>query len=602
MDISTLQELYRAGRLTPTSMVEKICNDIEAMGLRPIWISTFPKAAVLDRARQLEVSSNAQSLSLYGVPFAVKDNIDVAGLTTTAGCPAYAYTPAVSATVVQQLERAGAIVIGKTNMDQFATGLVGTRSPYGICSSIFNENYISGGSSSGSAVAVAKSLVSFALGTDTAGSGRVPAAFNQLVGLKPTRGLLSTAGTVAACKSLDCISIFTETCADASRVFQVARGFDPADSYSRQPTPGNGAAPWAVAKFRFGIPQPQALEFFGDTNAKHCYQGAIDSLTSLGGEIVEIDYAPFCAAANMLYAGPWVAERLAAISEFMEAHEREIDPTVRQIILGARRYSAVDVFQAAYRLEELRHETEKTWEQIDVMLLPTAPRTYTIAEVQADPIGLNTNLGYYTNFVNLLDLAAVAVPAGFTAERLPFGVSLIGPAFTDDGLLQLADRLHRKLATILGGSERFLGSIPALSNSDTPPGCIRIAVVGAHLTGQPLNWQLTSRHGRLLETARTQADYKLFALKETTPPKPGLIHAPGFRGPGIEVEIWNLPEDTVGSFIDNIPPPLTIGNIRLADGKWVKGFLAEASALEHATEISEFGGWRNYLRMATQKT
>jgi allophanate hydrolase len=583
-------------------MVEKIYNDIEAMGLRPIWISTFAKAVVLERVRQLEASADARSLPLYGVPFAVKDNIDVAGLATTAGCPVYAYTPTASATVVQQLERAGAIAIGKTNMDQFATGLVGIRSPYGICSSVFDERYIAGGSSSGSAVAVTKGQVCFALGTDTAGSGRIPAAFNQLVGLKPTRGLLSTSGVVPACKTLDCVSIFAETCADASRIFQVARGYDPSDSYSREAMPGAGAAPWGGAKFRFGIPQPQALEFFGDTNAGQCYQGAIETLASLGGEIVEIDYAPFRAVANLLYAGPWVTERLAAISEFMESHESEMDPTVRQIISGARRFSAVEAFQAAYRLEELRRETEKTWERVDVLLLPTAPRTYTIAEVQADSFSLNTNLGYYTNFVNLLDLAAVAVPAGFAAERLPFGVSLIGPAFTDDALLQLADRLHRKLAITLGGSERLLASTPVLSIPDTPSGCIRIAVVGAHLTGQPLNWQLTSRRGRLLETVRTQADYRLFALKETTPPKPGLIHAPGFQGLGIEVEIWALPENTVGSFIDNIPPPLTIGNIRLVNGKWVKGFLVEPSAVEHATEISEFGGWRNYLRADRRTT
>ena len=576
-------------------MVEMVYHEIEAAGLRPIWISTFPKDLLLDRARQLEANPEAHNLPLYGVPFAVKDNIDVAGLPTTAGCPAYAYTPTASPTVVRQLERAGAIVVGKTNMDQFATGLVGTRSPYGICSSVFDERYISGGSSSGSALAVAKGLVSFALGTDTAGSGRIPAAFNQLVGLKPTRGSLSTAGVVPACKSLDCVSIFAETCADASRVFKVVRGYDSADPYSRRSAPGDGATPWSISKFRFGIPQPDLLEFFGDTNARECYQGAIAALASLGGEIIEIDFAPFCAAADLLYSGPWVAERLAAISKFMEAHEGDVDPIVRQIISGARRFSAVEVFQAAYLLEELRRKTEKTWEQVDVLLLPTAPRTYTIAEVQADPIGLNTNLGYYTNFVNLLDLAAVAVPGGHNAERLPFGVSFIGPAFTDDALLLLADRLHRKLATTLGGSKRLVASTPALSSSDTPPGCVRIAVMGAHLSGQPLNWQLTSRRGRLLETVRTQTDYRLFALNNTVPPKPGLIRAPGFQGPGIEVEIWALPEDTVGSFIDNIPPPLTIGNIRLANGQWIKGFLVESSALDQATEITAFGGWRNYL-------
>ena len=577
-------------------MVDSVYQEIQALGLRPIWISIFPKDLLLDRARQLEANAEARSLPLYGVPFGVKDNIDVAGLPTTAGCPAFAYTPTTSAPVVQQLERAGAIVIGKTNMDQFATGLVGIRSPYGICSSVFDERNISGGSSSGSAVAVGKGQVCFALGTDTAGSGRIPAAFNHLVGLKPTRGLLSTTGVVPACKTLDCVSIFAETCADASRVFQSARGYDRADPYSRKVVPGKGAAPWAGTKFRFGFPQPQMLEFFGDANARECYERAIRALSDLGGAVTEIDFSPFRAAADLLYAGPWVAERLAAISEFMKAHENDMEPTVRQIISGARRYSAVDTFQAVYRLQELRRETERVWEDVDVLLLPTTPRAYTIAEVQADPVSLNTNLGYYTNFVNLLDLAAVAVPAGFATEHVPFGVSLIGQAFTDDALLQLGDRLHRELAMTLGGSERLLASTPPLPNSDIPPGCIPIAVVGAHLTGQPLNWQLTSRRGHLLKTTHTQADYRLYALSNTTPPKPGLIRAPGFQGPGIEVEVWALPEDEVGGFMENIPPPLTIGNIRLVGGECVKGFLVESAAIEQATEITEFGGWRNYLK------
>ncbi len=595
MDISTLQELYRTGRQSPCSIVETVYAEIERAGLRPAWISVFPKEALLARARELEANAAARSLPLYGVPFAVKDNIDVAGLPTTAGCPAFAYTPATSATVVQQLERAGAMVIGKTNMDQFATGLVGTRSPYGICSSVFDERYISGGSSSGSAVTVAKGQVCFALGTDTAGSGRIPAALNQLVGLKPTRGLLSTLGVVPACKTLDCVSIFSETCADASRIFQAARGFDPADPFSRKVTPSAGATLWNHTKFRFGIPSSQLLEFFGDANAAECYRRAVHTLSRLAGEVCEIDFAPFRAAADLLYAGPWVAERLAAISEFMETHGNDIDPIVYQIISDARRYSAVEMFQAVYRLEELRRRTMPTWEQVDVLLLPTAPRAYTVADVQADPIGLNTNLGYYTNFVNLLDLAAVAVPAGLNSAGMPFGVSLIGPAFTDDALLQLADLLHRELTTTLGGSDRLLANTPPISTASTPTGCVRIVVVGAHLSGQPLNWQLTSRRGRLLERTRTQADYRLYALHNTTPPKPGLIGAPGFAGPGIEVEVWALPEEEVGGFIENVPAPLTIGNIRLADGQSAKGFLVESSAIEQAVEITEFGGWLNYL-------
>ena len=415
------------------------------------------------------------------------------------------------------------------------------------------------------------------------------------MGLKPTRGLLSTSGVVPACKTLDCVSIFAETCADAACVFQAARGYDPVDPYSRQPAPGGDAAPWSGTEFRFGIPQPQMVDFFGDAAANESYLRAIDALVSLGGEVVKIDFAPFRAVADLLYTGPWVAERLAAISQFIDGHASEMEPTVLQIISGASKFNAVETFQAAYRLEKLRRETAEIWKTVDILLLPTAPRAYTIAEVQADPIGLNTNLGYYTNFVNLLDLAAVAVPAGFKEDRTPFGVSLIGPTFTDNALLQLADRLHRKLATTLGGSKRLLADTPSLAANNIPSGCVRIAVVGAHLTGQPLNWQLTSRRGRLLETVRTRADYQLYALSDTTPPKPGLIRMPGFQGPGIEVEVWALPEDTAGSFIDNIPPPLTIGTIHLANGQSVKGFLAEPAAITQASDITDFGGWRHYL-------
>jgi allophanate hydrolase len=482
-------------------------------------------------------------------------------------------------------------------MDQFATGLVGTRTPYGACSSVFNKSYISGGSSSGSAVAVASGLVSFALGTDTAGSGRVPAMFNNLIGLKPTRGLVSTQGVVPACRTLDCVSIFTETVLDASLVLAAARGFDAADAYSRVPAIGAGAAPWAAAAgFRFGVPAASALEFFGDTENPKLFRSAVEKLIRLGGEPVEIDLAPFLAAAQLLYKGPWVAERYAAIAPFLAEHAASMDPTVRTVISGATAYSAVDAFNAAYKLEALRSQTKPVWDAIDVLVLPTAPRTYTHAEIAEAPIERNSHLGYYTNFVNLLDLAAVAVPAGFRPDGLPFGVSLIGPAFSDAALASLADRLHRATSTNLGGSERTLAETPAVAATLPPPGCLLIAVVGAHLSGQPLNWQLTQRKGRLVRTCRTHPDYKFYALKNTTPPKPGLAWVPGFEGPGIEVEVWALPEDTLGSFVDGVPPPLCIGTLRLEDGTQVKGFLAEPAALADATEITHFGGWRRYLQ------
>ena len=596
MDIASLQFAYRDGSLTPAETVERVYAEIARAGERPVWITMVPKSQNLARARELESRDSARSLPLYGIPFAVKDNFDIEGLPTTAACPSYARVANKSATVVQKLLGAGAILIGKTNMDQFATGLVGTRTPYGICSSVFDAEYISGGSSSGSAVAVARGWVSFSLGSDTAGSGRVPAAFNKLVGLKPTRGLVSTRGLLPACRSLDCVSIFAETCADAARVFSVVRDFDAEDAYSRTPSPGEDAAPWsASADFRFGVPTSDGLTFFGDEDAARCYQAAVEAMIDLGGTAIEFDYSPFARVAAMLYKGPWVAERLAALGDFFTGDPPDIDSTVGGIIRGAQKFSAVDAFEAAYALEDLRRETEEVWRSADFLLLPTAPTHYTIQQVLAAPLELNANLGTYTNFVNLLDLAAIAVPAGFKDDGLPFGVSLIGKAFKDEGLLRVADRLHRRLATTLGGSDRDLASTPLLSAPVAPPGCVLMAVVGAHLAGQPLNSQLTERKARLVSRTLTEPDYRLYALANTAPPKPGLVYAPGFAGEGIEVEVWALPEDTVGSFLLGVPPPLTLGTIRLADGSLVKGFLCEPAGIACAEEITRLGGWRNYL-------
>jgi allophanate hydrolase len=605
MDISSLENAYRAGTLTPSAEVARIYDAIERTGELPIWISLVPREEAIARARVLETDEAAHKLSLYGMPFAVKDNFDVAGMETTAACPAFAHKPEKTATLVQKLLDAGAILIGKTNMDQFATGLVGTRTPYGICSSVFSAEHISGGSSSGSAVAVASGLVSFSLGTDTAGSGRVPAAFNNLVGLKPTRGLLSTNGLLPACRTLDCATIFAETCTDASRVFAVARGFDAADAYSRTPRPGEGATPWSAATaesgraltsgFRFAVLNAASREFFGDEASAAQYEAAVYALAALGGTPVEFDYTPFRDAAGLLYKGPWVAERLAAMKDFFATDPETVDPTVSGIIRGAAKYTAVEFFHAAYELESLRRETAVIWQQADFLLLPTAATHYTIEQVQATPIELNTNLGYYTNFVNLLDLAAVAIPAGLKTNNLPFGVTLAGQAFTDEGLLRIADRLHRALNKTLGGSSRELAATPPLATNGAPNGCIFMTVVGAHLTGQPLNWQLTQRKARLVQTTRTHGDYRLYALANTTPPKPGLVYSPGFGGEGIEVEVWAVPEDTVGSFLSLIPPPLGLGTVRLADGSLVKGFVCEPAGLKEAEEITHLGGWRRYV-------
>jgi allophanate hydrolase len=551
-----------------------IFDAIAAEGLAPVWIALADRDGAIQRARDVD-----PALPLAGVPFAVKDNIDVAGLPTTAGCPAYSYMPERTAVVVQRLFDAGAILIGKTNLDQFATGLVGTRSPYGACANVFDARYISGGSSSGSAVAVAKGLVAFALGTDTAGSGRVPAAFNDIVGLKPTRGLLSTTGVVPACRSLDCVSIFAGSAAGAERVWRVAQGFDAADPFSRTAEPGAGAAPWLPGAFRFGVPRDEELAFFGDAESPRLFRSAIARLEAAGGTRVMIDFAPFREAAALLYAGPWVAERYAAVGEFATSHVDDVHPIVGSIIRLAAAKSAADAYRGVYRLEALKRAAASTWAGVDVMLLPTAGTIYTKDAVEADPIQLNTNLGYYTNFVNLMDLAAVAVPAGFRRDGLPFGVSLIGPAFSDAALLALASR--------------FAGTAPQAAGD--APGCIHVAVVGAHLTGQPLNSQLTDRGARLVQTCRTSPEYRFYALANTTPPKPGLVREPGFDGPGIALEIWAVPAQHFGSFVAGVPPPLAIGSVQLDTGEWVKGFVCEPMATAGATEITACGGWANYL-------
>jgi len=590
LDIASLAGVYTSGTTTPAQVLDEIFDRIARDGERPVWISLAPRERVADQLARNKMRRDAgEALPLFGIPFAVKDNIDVAGLPTTAGCPDFAYVPARSATAVEKLEAAGAILVGKTNLDQFATGLVGTRSPYGICSSVFDPAYISGGSSSGSAVAVAAGLVSFALGTDTAGSGRVPAGFNNIVGLKPTKGLISTRGVVPACRSQDCVSIFAGTTGDALSVLGVAQGFDAEDCYSR-PAPERMAGP--LSGFRFGVPD-QPLEFFGDTAAATLYAAAIERLQAIGGTAVAVDFSPYREAAQLLYQGPWVAERLAALKAYGFVRADAIEPTVWSIIGGAERISAVEGFAAFYRLAELIRVAEPQWRQMDVLLLPTAATTYRIDEVLAEPLALNSNLGLYTNFVNLMDLSAVAVPAGFRPNGLPFGVTLIGRAFEDGRAARIADRLHRTLeAPTIGATGLALPIDPP--TAPAPPTTVKLAVVGAHLSGQPLNWQLTTRQARLVATTRTAFGYSLYALGGTVPAKPGLIQD-GIGAGAIELEIWELDLAGFGSLVAEIPPPLGIGTLTLADDSLVKGFLCEAHAIGTATDITAFGGWRNWL-------
>ncbi|HEY0315681.1 MAG TPA: allophanate hydrolase [Sphingomonas sp.] len=538
-----------------------------------VWISRFDADTLRADAAAVDKRIAAgENLPLAGVPFAVKDNIDVTGLDTTAGCPAFAYAPAGSATVIGRLVAAGAIPVGKTNLDQFATGLNGTRSPYGIPRNAYNRAYVSGGSSSGSAVAVAAGLVAFALGTDTAGSGRVPAAFNHLVGFKPSRGRWSTHGLVPACRTLDCITVFAGDVDDAGLVDAVIAGFDPEDAFSRRLPDAPRAAR------RIGIPRVDQRPWSGDIESGALYERA---LAHPATELVEIDMTPLNEAARLLYDGPWVAERTAAVKAILNDDPGSIHPVVRGIVEAGFRYSAVDVFEGLYRLAELAREVETMWKEIDLLLLPTAPTSYRVTEMLAAPIALNASLGAYTNFVNLLDMAAIAVPAGAYESGVGFGVTLIGPVGTDRALIDAANVL-------------FSAPVPP------PPldlegrmETVKLAVVGAHLKDMPLHWQLTSREARFVGEAKTAPVYRLYAMADSVPPKPALVHTGD--GAPIALEVYELDVAAFGSFVAEVPPPLAIGTVTLADGSLVKGFVAEPRAIANAEDITSLGGWRAYM-------
>ncbi len=567
MQIRSLLQQYRSGDLTPHMLIDRILNRIEADGDSGVWIHLLSREELYAHADRLN-GQPPETLPLYGIPFAIKDNIDLAGVPTTAACPEYSYIPEQSAFVVQRLLDAGAIPIGKTNLDQFATGLVGVRTPHGTARNPYSNDHIPGGSSSGSAVAVAGGLVSFALGTDTAGSGRIPAAFCNLFGVKPTKGLLSTSGVVPACRSLDCVSIFALDADDSARVLEIAQGYDESDPFSRHP-----AAPqrYRGHGFTFGVPAAADLEFFGNSQYADLFRQAVDRLERLGGRKREIDFRPFLEAARLLYEGPWVAERYTALRDFLETSPEAFYPVTREIIARGIDATAVDAFSASYRLQALRREAEVVWEEIDLLVTPTAGTIYRIDEVAADPIRLNSNLGYYTNFMNLLDLSALAVPAGFTALGLPFGITLAAPAFSDDYLLAIANRFS--------------------AASDQRP--LQLAVCGAHLRGLPLNHQLLELGGRFVREACTAPCYRLFAL-DSIPPKPGMLRSAS-GGAAIALEIWELPASGLGQFLAAIPFPLGLGKVELDDGNQVTCFLVESAAVESVREITQSGGWKNYL-------
>ena len=574
-----------------TATIEETYDRIAEHNDPALFIALRPTAEALAIAQRVE-AAGVEGKPLFGVPFVVKDNIDVAGLPTTAACPAFAYQPEKSAFVVERLERAGAIVIGKTNLDQFATGLVGVRSPYGVPRNALRPDLVPGGSSAGSATAVGAGLVPFSLGTDTAGSGRVPAALNGIVGLKPSLGALSASGVVPACRTLDTISIFALDVADAFAVFQATCGYDPADAYSRAfPPPALSGVPKGL---RIGVPRAGQREFFGDAEAEAAFARDVANVEALGARLVEFDFEPFAEVARLLYEGPWVAERFAATKPLIETHPAALHPVTRAIIVGARKFDAVAAFEAFYTLADRKRRTQRAWEDFDVMLVPTIPRPYTVAEVEADPVRLNSRLGTYTNFVNLLDLSAVATPSGMRADGLPSSVTLIGPAGADGLLAGFAAAIQFRSGAPMGATGRAVPPLPAAA-ARAPRGRIGVAVVGAHLAGLPLNRELVGLGAAFVREAETTNDYRLYALSGAKPPKPGLLRVADGAGAAIKAEIWALDPAAFGAFVAGVPAPLSIGTIRLNGGSSVKGFLVEPEALVGARDITTFGGWRAYL-------
>jgi allophanate hydrolase len=590
LDLASLRAAYAAG-LDPRAVIDLVLDRIAAADDPGIFIGLADRATLRAQAATLGTSDPARPL--WGVPFAVKDNIDVLGLTTTVACPDYAYQPSADAAVVRRLRAAGALVIGKTNLDQFATGLVGVRSPYPIPKNAFDPAIVPGGSSSGSAVAVARGLVSFALGTDTAGSGRVPAGLNNIVGLKPTLGALSSAGVVPACRTLDTVSVFALTVDDAYAVERAAAGYEPDDPWSRPVA----LAPLAARPPRLvvGVPDAASRRFGGDALAEAAFDAALADLAGLAGvELMPINLGDFFAVAALLYDGPWVAERYEAIRGFIERQPDSLHPVTRAIIGGATTKSAADAFAGLYRLAELRRRCEAVWRRLDVMVVPTFPRPRSRADLAADPIGPNSELGTYTNFVNLLDLAAIAVPGRFRADGFPAGVTLIGRAASDGLLAALGAELHAAAAVAMGATGRALPA--AAPRSDRAEGGeIELVVVGAHLSGMALNGELTTLGGRFLRAVATTPEYRLWALAGGPPARPGLERVADGTGTAIATEVWALSPTALGAFLAAIPAPLGIGTVRLADGTMPKGFIVEAAGLDGAVDISRFGGWRDYV-------
>ncbi|RLU01334.1 allophanate hydrolase [Ketobacter sp.] len=601
LTISGLQQHYRNGDFTPAQLLQQLRSANAAYNqTNPVWIHLLSEAELESYLVNL-AGKTVDDLPLYGIPFAIKDNIDLAGVPTTAACPDFTYTPQENAFVVQLLLQAGAIPLGKTNLDQFATGLVGVRSPapWGPCHNALNPDYLSGGSSSGSGVTVARGLVSFSLGTDTAGSGRVPASLNNIVGLKPSKGLFSTRGLVPACRSLDCITVFALTVEDANTVFDVAAQFDGEDPFSR-PNPYENGKRYFSAETSgptIGVPAASQLNFFGNAEAQALFAAGLKQLEAIGATLVELDFEPFASAARLLYEGPWVAERYLATQPLIERSPESMLPVIQTIIGGGSKPSALDAFRAQYQLQAYGQQARQELAKVDAVVIPTNGTIYTVQEVLDNPIQLNSNLGYYTNFMNLLDCSAVAVPSGFYGNGVGFGITLFHSALQDKRLLSLAAALQQSTALPLGATAIPLRPARSLKPA---PATINVVVCGAHLDGLPLNWQLTERGATLLEATHSAPCYKLYALAGGPPYRPGMVRVDS-GGVAIPVEVWQVPMQHFGSFVAEIPAPLGIGKVQLQDGRWESGFICEPYGLAGAEDITALQGWRAYLQQAVPK-
>ncbi len=586
--IDHLHAAYAEG-LDPASVIAECYARIAIVDDPGIFLHLIPEDEAKAAASALG-PFDPLTRPLWGVPFAVKDNIDVAGAPTTAACPAYAYEAEADAFVVARLREAGAILIGKTNLDQFATGLVGVRTPHPVPRNALDPEIVPGGSSSGSAVAVAQGIVAFALGTDTAGSGRVPAALNGIVGLKPSLGALSATGVVPACRTLDTISVFASTVEDAYTVFAAATAYDPADAYSRIClAPPLGAA---LPAPRVGVPMLETRRFFGDDAQAASFEFDIDALAAMGAEIVPIDFAPFYEVADLLYEGAWVAERYTVVEDLQRSNPDALHPTTRAIISGAERLSAADAFRGLYRLADLKRAIAPILDGLDALCVPTIPTFYTRADLDADPVTPNSRLGTYTNFVNLLDLCAIAVPTAKRGDGRPGNLTLIADHGRDAQIAALARAVELPARSQPSGSkvDRIGGADGA---SGIPQGYTPLFAIGAHMSGLPLNADLLGYGARFLRECRTAEAYRLFSLPGGPPHRPGMVRAS--EGAAIAGEVWLIPTGSLGSFLTTIPAPLGLGQVVLHDGSTCLGFLCEVHATLDATEITGHGSWRAYL-------